>query len=269
LRLQLLRDRPLDPLRVQGEIPLGGREVWRRLPVPDPLLFTGHQLYRSLQAAGIRVRGTVRTIRNPGSSRLGPSGLTHPPLGLSDLRVLASLASPPLLEILRVVNKESHNLFAEAVLRTLGQVVLGDGSAEGGGRVVASFLEREVGVPAQEFRIRDGSGLSPGNRASAATMVEVLAYMAGSSRWDDFWSTLPEAGARRELGRMRGTPAAGNLRAKTGTLEGVSALSGMVRTRAGERILFSILSNDVPSSYRAKQAEDRIGVRLASLARAP
>jgi D-alanyl-D-alanine carboxypeptidase len=66
---------------------------------------------------------------------------------------------------------------------------------------------------------------------------------------------------------MSGSPASRNLRAKTGTMEGVSALSGMVRTRSGERVLFSILSNDVPSEYRAKRAEDQLGIRLASLTR--
>jgi D-alanyl-D-alanine carboxypeptidase/D-alanyl-D-alanine-endopeptidase (penicillin-binding protein 4) len=66
---------------------------------------------------------------------------------------------------------------------------------------------------------------------------------------------------------MGGTPASRNLRAKTGTMDGVSALSGMVRTRSGERILFSILSNEVASEFRAKRAEDRVGARLASLSR--
>ena len=83
----------------------------------------------------------------------------------------------------------------------------------------------------------------------------------------DFLGTLPVAGTRRELGRMYRSPAAGNLRAKTGTMEGISALSGIVTTRSGERILFSILSNEVASEYRAKRAEDQLGIRLASLTR--
>ncbi|MBT8397856.1 MAG: D-alanyl-D-alanine carboxypeptidase, partial [Gemmatimonadetes bacterium] len=85
--------------------------------------------------------------------------------------------------------------------------------------------------------------------------------------WAEFLGTLPEAGVRRELGRMYRSPAAGNLRAKTGTMDGVSALSGLVRTPSGERVLFSILSNEVASEYRAKRAEDRLGIRLASLTR--
>ncbi len=268
-RILVLRETPLDPVLIQGEIALGGREVWRRLPVPDPLLFAGHGFRHSMEAAGIHLEGRVRTVRDPGSSRLGLGGPTSPLRGPAPPRILVSHTSPPLLDILRVVNKESHNLFAEAVLRTLGQVVLGEGSAEGGSRVVERFLVEEVGVPPGHVRVRDGSGLSPGNRVSAAALVQLLGHMSTSPLWEDFWGTLPQAGLRRELPRMMGTPAAGNLRAKTGTLEGVSALSGMVRTRSGERILFAILSNDVHSAYRAKRAEDRIGVRLASLTRAP
>jgi PBP4 family serine-type D-alanyl-D-alanine carboxypeptidase len=171
------------------------------------------------------------------------------------------------LEILRVMNKESHNLFAETVGKTLGRMVVGEGSYEGGQQAVTRFLVREVGIAPEEIRIRDGSGLSPENRVSAKALVQLLDFMASSSLWDDFWSTLPEAGIRRELGRMGGTPASRNLRAKTGTMEGVSALSGMVRTRSGERVIFSIISNEVASEIRAKRAEDQVGIRLASLTR--
>ena len=86
---------------------------------------------------------------------------------------------------------------------------------------------------------------------SAATFVSVLSHMAESPQWDLYWSSLPEAGRRRELGRMYNTRAAGNLRAKTGTIEGVSALSGLVRSAAGERLAFSLLVNRTPSTSRA------------------
>jgi serine-type D-Ala-D-Ala carboxypeptidase/endopeptidase (penicillin-binding protein 4) len=181
--------------------------------------------------------------------------------------VLGTLSSPPLLEILRVINKRSNNLFAESVSKTMGRIVLGDGSYSGGQRVVEDFLVRQVGVNGETIRVRDGSGLSPENAASAGTLLQVLSFMAASPWWEDYWSTLPEAGVRGELGRMFRTPAASNLRAKTGTLRNVSALSGMVMTQAGERVLFSILSNDVQSSYGAKRAEDQLGVLLASLTR--
>ena len=266
-RVWLLRDTPWDPIGIEGEVPLGSPAIWRSLPVPEPLLFTGLQLMRSLESHGIRVRGSVVVNRDADVSRLSPASIMGGTQGAPAPRILGTLSSPPLLEILRVVNKRSNNLFAESVSKTLGRIVLGDGSFSGGQRVVERFLVQQVGADGEKFRVRDGSGLSPENTASAETLLQVLAFMAGSPWWEDYWSTLPEAGVRGELGRMFRTPAAGNLRAKTGTLRNISALSGMVTTQAGERILFSILSNEVASAYGAKRVEDQIGIRLASLTR--
>jgi len=266
-RVWLFRETPQDPIGIEGEIPVGGREVWRQLPVPDPLVYAGRHLKQALESRGVVVTGRVRVIRDPGLSALTPQE-TPAGRGGGGPELLALHSSPPLLEILRVVNKESHNLFAETVAKTLGRLASGDGSFEGGMRAVEQFLLRDVGVSPSEIRLRDGSGLSARNRLSAGALIRVFEFMASSPHWEDFWSTLPEAGNRRELGRMSGSPAARNLRAKTGTMEGVSALSGMVRTRSGERVLFSILANGVSSEYRAKRVEDRLGIRLASLTRA-
>ncbi len=265
-RVWLFRDTPWDPIGIEGEIPVGGRDVWRRLPVPDPLRFTGAQLQQALEAEGIRVEGSIVSVRDPARSpltRVQEKGSDSK----GPLSVLATVSSPPLVDLLRVVNKESNNLFAEAVGKTLGRVILGEGSYAAGQKVIRDVLIRRVGIPPHELHGRDASGLSPENRVSPGVVVHLLRYMVGSPNWDIFRETLPVAGTRRELGRMYRSPAAGNLRAKTGTMNGVSALSGIVTTRGGERILFSILSNDVGSEYRAKRAEDRLAIRLASLSR--
>jgi D-alanyl-D-alanine carboxypeptidase/D-alanyl-D-alanine-endopeptidase (penicillin-binding protein 4) len=266
-RVWLFRETPQDPIGIEGEIPLGGSDVWRRLPVPDPLQFTGLQLKRALETRGVRVTGTVVTIRDPSASELSHDSALTGMNGRAPLRILATQESPPLIDLLRVINKESNNFLAETVAKTLGRMVSGNGSFSGGERAVEKFLIEEVGVRPEELDVRDGSGLSVRNQASAGAFVQTLEYMASSPYWEQFLNTLPEAGVRREMGRMYGSPAAGNLRAKTGTMDRVSALSGLVRTRSGERILFSILSNEVASEYRAKRAEDQLGIRLASLTR--
>ena len=108
--------------------------------------------------------------------------------------------------------------------------------------------------------------MSKSNRTSAGALVGLLLHVATSDNWAAFVSTLPEAG-RRSLRRMYGTRAARNLRAKTGTIDGVSALTGIVTTRDGETLLFSILSNELRSTGAAKRVEDRIGARLAEFHR--
>jgi D-alanyl-D-alanine carboxypeptidase/D-alanyl-D-alanine-endopeptidase (penicillin-binding protein 4) len=266
-RVWLFRETPQDPIGIEGEIPVGGPDVWRQLPVPDPLLFAGWHFQRALETHGVRVGGEVVTVRDPIRSALFTRMDPERPGGPSPPKIIGLRRSTPLIEILRVVNKESHNLLAETVLKTLGRQIYGVGAFAGVTRALERFLTREVVSNGDEVVLRDGSGLSPRNRVSARAVVEVLDFAAAQPTWDAFLSTLPEAGIRRELGRMRGSPAARNLRAKTGTMEGVSALSGIVRTRSGERILFSIISNGVASESRAKRAEDQLGIRFASLTR--
>jgi D-alanyl-D-alanine carboxypeptidase/D-alanyl-D-alanine-endopeptidase (penicillin-binding protein 4) len=181
--------------------------------------------------------------------------------------VVARHRSRPLREYVALVNKESHNLTAEALLKTMGRVVEGEGSFAGGARVLERFLHDELGVTPQTAVVVDGSGLAASNRLTPGVLVALLGHMAGGDLWDPYWESLPEAGNRRELSRMYRTAAAGNLRAKTGTVTGVSALSGVVRSTTGERIAFSIIGNHVPSTWSAKRIEDRLGVRLASFDR--
>jgi len=183
------------------------------------------------------------------------------------LRVLAIHTSSPLIEVLDVINRRSHNLMAEQVLRTVGRVALGEGSVEAGAEAVSAMLDSEIESPSAAIRIYDGSGLSVLNRASARTIIHLLSFVARSPMWESYWSTLPEAGSTNGLRRMQRTAADGKLRAKTGTINRVSALSGYVRARNDEVLAFSIISNDVGSTWRAKRVEDAIGARLASFNR--
>jgi D-alanyl-D-alanine carboxypeptidase/D-alanyl-D-alanine-endopeptidase (penicillin-binding protein 4) len=113
----------------------------------------------------------------------------------------------------------------------------------------------------------DGSGLSHLNRVTARATAGLLDHLTRTAIATEFASSLPEAGNQLGLHRMYGTPAAGNLRAKTGTIRGVSSLSGYVTTADGERLAFSILANNVPSTPREKRSEDAIGARLARFSR--
>jgi D-alanyl-D-alanine carboxypeptidase/D-alanyl-D-alanine-endopeptidase (penicillin-binding protein 4) len=179
------------------------------------------------------------------------------------VRVLAIHTSPPLLDVLEVVNKRSNNFMAEQVLRTVGRVVVGDGSVEGGTTALRLFALQEVGLDSLQLRVYDGSGLSPLNRTTPAALVRLLGYAARATLWEPFWSTLPQTGARDGLRRMIGTPAEGRVWAKTGTINQVSALSGYVRSASGEMVVFSILNNRAAPTSRAKRLEDQIVARLA------
>ncbi|HCR04260.1 MAG TPA: D-alanyl-D-alanine carboxypeptidase/D-alanyl-D-alanine-endopeptidase [Gemmatimonadetes bacterium] len=268
-RVRVSREDPSQSISVYGSLSPTGRDVWRRITVFDPPRFTASVFRSVLEKRGIHVTGDVRTIADVASSPVTARSLWAPALDTKRKgpRIIAAHQSPPLLEYLKIVNKKSHNLFADLTLKTIGRMVTGEGSFAAGSEVVRRFLADEVKTDTVGVIIHDGSGLSELSRVSPAVFVDVIKHMAQTSLWNLYWETLPEAGNPRELRRMYRTPAAGNLRAKTGTIKNVSSLSGMVRSANGERILFSILANDVSSTGGAKRIEDRIGIRLASFER--
>jgi D-alanyl-D-alanine carboxypeptidase/D-alanyl-D-alanine-endopeptidase (penicillin-binding protein 4) len=251
---------------VRGQIAHGAAPVRRVVPLGDPEAYAAAALREALDSAGITVAGRVRTVLDPETSPVTGRSVFAPAFGDSiPLRVLAIHDSPPLLDILEVVNKRSHNLMAEQVLRAVGRVVVGEGSVPAGARAVAALMEEAGSNP--DLAIMDGSGLSALNRVSARDLIHLLSFMRHSPMWEAYWHTLPEAGGPGGLRRMSGTAAQGNLRAKTGTIDSVSALSGYVRAANGELLAFAIMANAVPSTWRAKRVEDEIGASLAAFDR--
>lgn len=256
------------PIVVRGQISRASVSIQRTIPVADPPRYAAGVFRQILIDGGINVTGGVKSVTRAEESPVTGRVVFAPALDSSaPVRVLAMHQSPPLLDIIDIINKKSHNLMAEQALRTVGRVALGEGSVDGGFRAVRELLEKETGSAPNELHMDDGSGLSVLDRASARNFIQLLSFMAKSPMFDEYWSTLPEAGVRGGLRRMGGTPAQANLKAKTGTINNVSSLSGYVRSANGERLAFSIISNNVPSTYRAKRVEDAIGIRLASFNR--
>lgn len=263
-RLAILRDDPLEPVRIEGRLQAGSRDVWRQMTVAVPGDFFAASFRATLGERGIVIEGDNRTVARSDLSAL-PS-ISAPALGRPGPRVVAHHVSRPLSDYVEVVNKESNNLFAELIFRAIGRASEGAGSADAAALAIGRTLH-EIGVDTTGLVQVDGSGLSGRNRVSAAHFVQTIGQMSEGPLWPEYWASLPRAGTRYELGRMYRTAAAGNLRAKTGTIRGVSALSGMVRSRDGERLAFSLIVNGSPSQSRAKRLENQIGARLAEYTR--
>lgn len=254
------------PIVVRGQIGVGAQPVLRAVPVSDPARLTAAVFREVLQKRGITVSGGVRSAQTETESPVTGRATFAPALDSQHpVHVLAVHTSPPLLRVLDIINKKSHNLMAEQVLRTAGRVAVGVGTVEGGQRAVRHMIEQEGG--SANLAMYDGSGLSVMNRASARDFIVLLDVMAQSPMYQTYLETLPQAGAANGLRRMHRTSAEGNLRAKTGTINNVSALSGYVTAANGERLAFSIISNDVPSTWMAKRVEDAIGARIAEFQR--
>jgi D-alanyl-D-alanine carboxypeptidase/D-alanyl-D-alanine-endopeptidase (penicillin-binding protein 4) len=179
---------------------------------------------------------------------------------------IAVRRSPPLDELVTFINHRSHNLSAELAFRTIGRTVGGAGTFAAGAQAVARFLREQVKLPAGSFRVTDGSGLSLLDQATPRSLVQLLAWMRRAPEGRAFYQSLPVVGEGIRS-RMLGTSAVGRLRAKTGTMNAVSALSGYVSAAGGEELVFSLLVNDPPSIQRARDTQDSIGVVLSGFDR--
>ncbi|HUQ46482.1 MAG TPA: D-alanyl-D-alanine carboxypeptidase/D-alanyl-D-alanine-endopeptidase, partial [Gemmatimonadaceae bacterium] len=185
---------------------------------------------------------------------------------MARLDSLAGMWSPPLREIMPFFEKPSQNQIGELLFKTLALSKTGVGTADSAQQVVARQLLAWGAAP-DGFAVRDGSGLSRHDYLSPRTIVTVLDAMRRSPDFRLFYDALPVAGVDGTIrNRMKGTPAAGNVHAKTGTLDKARSLSGYVTTADGRLLLFSALANNytVPTR-RVDQVTDALGVRLASL----
>jgi D-alanyl-D-alanine carboxypeptidase/D-alanyl-D-alanine-endopeptidase (penicillin-binding protein 4) len=247
--VSLLRDPGSNDVRLCGHVPVGGS--WEgELSVSDPALCAARVFADVLEGRGIRVMGGVSTSSAP----LPPGA-----------RVLAAHESPPMAEIVRVVNKESQNLHAEMLLRLVGLKAEGEGSVAKGREAVAEFAKR-LGAPDVGWGLADGSGLSGFDLLTPRGLVALLAAMDRHPHAAAFRDSLPIAGVDGTLEkRMKGTPAEGRVAAKTGSLRLARALAGYVTTVHGERLAFAIVVNNHEGKGReAVAAIDAIAAALAA-----
>ena len=181
------------------------------------------------------------------------------PTATLDTPTLATHASPTIAELISITNHPSDNFYAETLLKLLG-ARSGTAGSTAAGITAAQEVLSQLGVRA---KMVDGSGLSRADRVTPHQIVRLLAAMAGRSEGDLFRASLAAPGEWGTLQhRMTGSAARGNCRAKTGTLNGVSALSGYCFDPAGHTIVFSLLENGV-CAVCAKRLEDQMVPMLA------
>ena len=236
---------------VEGRIPLRAEAVVLYRRVGDPAFYYGQTLRMLLKKRGIRVSGRVKRGTTPQTAVL-----------------IQSYESSELGEIIRDMNKISSNFIAEMVVKTLGAELKGTPGSWPKGLEVAEDLLAELGIPRGTYVLKNGSGLNDTNRFTARQIATLLqAVWKRFPVASEFVSSLGIAARDGTMRlRMEGTDAAGRLRAKTGTLERVTALSGYVQSLGGERFVFSVLVNDwAGKSAPVISSIDRLGGMLAAL----
>ena len=229
------------------------REVEPDANTVSRALACGHLLKTTLMEKGVRVTGEIV---------LG----TVPP----DAYSVAKHLSPPLADILKLMNKPSDNWIAELVFKTIGAEVIGEpGTWRKGREAITNFLSEIMGEP-PPHRFVDGSGLSRYNLLNAELLTKLLAYMYHNFElMPEYLASLPIAGIDGTLkNRMQGVSAEKVLRAKTGTLSGVSALAGYTVTADDEVFAFGILiSHYIGPATPARDIQDKIGNYLTGFSR--
>ncbi len=261
-RVNLGRDPRANVVHVRGTLPADARPLSQTVSVREPARWFGEEFKRALHRRGIVVRGPVRVV--DGSS---PDPAPSPSGRWLEL---GGCDSAPLRDLLPRMLKPSQNLHAQLWLlqagAALGPAEPDETSERAGLRALAAFLQR-VGIPTGEVRLEEGSGLSRHNMVTPRALVRLLEYMTRHPHAAVFREALPVAGVDGTLrSRLRGTPAEGNLRAKTGSLDLVSALAGYVTTAAGEPLVFALLLNQYAGGERPARAElDDIAAWLAGL----
>ncbi|MCA1594602.1 MAG: D-alanyl-D-alanine carboxypeptidase/D-alanyl-D-alanine-endopeptidase [Acidobacteria bacterium] len=263
----ITREVSSNEVRVWGEFPAGGSPYGVRLSVYRPALLAARLFRDALRSRGIEVSNDARTV----------DARTREDAGLVASRTveLAAVMSKPLGEVVHETDKESLNLQAELLLRTLGRE-RGDTAPESmpertrlrntdaaGLAVVRQWLER-AGVRTENLALHDGCGLSRLDLITPEATTRLLVHMAQTPSADIFRSALPLAGRDGTLAyRMRNTPAAGQIAAKTGALTYVNALSGYAQTADGEPLAFSIICNDSTQGTSSTRPIDAIAALLA------
>ena len=174
----------------------------------------------------------------------------------ADAALVTEWRSPPVADLLRLMNPPSDNFMAETLVKMLGVRFGTFGSTAAGARVVRAEL-RELGVSPQ---VVDGSGLSRSDRTSPREVVGMLEQLDGDASLAGSLALAGRTGTLED--RMRGTAAQDRCRAKTGTLRDVSALAGYCTTTAGAHVAFAFLMNYV-SPYGARILQDRMAIALA------
>jgi D-alanyl-D-alanine carboxypeptidase/D-alanyl-D-alanine-endopeptidase (penicillin-binding protein 4) len=231
-----------DTLELGGTIAPGAEPQLLRVPMTDPVVFAAHALADALRGRGIAIDGAVRVVRDSTEAAALRGGVLAEAAAPLPVGELAAWSSPTLGVIVKNILQPSQNWIAEQLLRTLGAEKRGRGSWRDGIAVEMEFLVGTVGIDSTALVFNDGSGMSPQNLVTPGAVVQLLEY-ARTAPWGQvFHDGLTGPGRPGTLSnRLRGLE--GRAFGKTGSLNGVNAVSGYVTTPDGRELIFSIISN--------------------------
>jgi D-alanyl-D-alanine carboxypeptidase/D-alanyl-D-alanine-endopeptidase (penicillin-binding protein 4) len=243
-----------NDLVLAGKVPVNSQSSQHCVALSDPTGFFMTVFKEVLEKRGIEVRGEARDADD------------CPDLPTRGWKVLAVNESPPLVDLARVINARSQNLFADSLLKTLGARKAGMGNWAGGAQVIRDWV-RSLGISADNLHLQDGSGLSRLNRVTAHGTTEMLVKVSDKPWFGEWRDSLAVSGdSEGSLRKRMVTPLLrGKVRAKTGFINDVYCLSGYLESQTGKTYAFSMLFNG--KNHAGKHPHHRMEEALTILAR--
>jgi serine-type D-Ala-D-Ala carboxypeptidase/endopeptidase (penicillin-binding protein 4) len=228
---------------LRGTVPAGFSSFTVKGSLPNPAKYVSGLLMGSLMGASVSVLKT-----------LDSSALQKPIL--STRKILDEYQSPPMRELCQQTNWWSINLFADAFLRLVGKKLAGKSDYNGASESVTNFWKSR-NADMRGFYIKDGSGLSPSGSLTVQNLTEILVSQTKEKSFPDFYKSIAVLGVNgtvRNLGK--GSRAVGNVRAKSGSIEGTRAYSGYVTSKSGALLSFAMIAHKYqPESSRIVSEE--------------
>ena len=257
-RFNVVRERGTNVINVYGTIKRSVDSLVTYATVKNPTLFLILALRNRMESRGIRINGYAVDIDDYDKN-----------IDYNTSSLLFSTYSVDLGEIIKVINKNSQNFFAEQLLKTIGLEVKGLGSASNGISAMMDMFSG-IGLNPDNIEMYDGSGLSSLDMVTPKQIVELLKYMySDSTLYPYFYNSLPIAGVDGTLGkRLKNTSAENLVRAKTGYISHVRSLSGYAVTGDNEPVAFSMIANNfnVPVKL-AENIQDLVCLRITNFRR--
>lgn len=233
---------PYDSYRVaRGTLPKGQSQFKVKASIPNPSEVLGNELLKTLVKNGIEIKG-VYSVEELDSSK-------------TELQLIYTHQSPPLIEIVKKINVKSMNLFAEHLCKQLGLYNFNDGSTASGCKAIEEFWSKRLNQSAPFFAA-DGSGLSRANGISAQVLCQIMAQMKNSSNGQNFVESLPLAGIEGTMANyFTQSVVKGKIRVKSGSMTRVRSLAGYMTTAKGSELCFAVMVNNFTGTPAASVAE--------------
>ncbi len=256
--IKVTRDAGENTISVLGTIDRGATGVHEQLSVENPPLYAATVFREMLEYRGFSITGGTMT-----SAELDEK------IDYEDVQTLCQYKSPPMSDIIKIINKKSQNFYSEQIIRTIGKEMLGKGNWESGVLGVKNYLS-SLGLDIDRLALHDGSGLSRMDLISPGEIVALLRAMQRQTKiFPAFDTSLPVMGIDGTLSeRLKGSGATGNVHAKTGFLTGIRCLSGYVKTKDDELLAFSFMVNNYTIPTREiNDLQDALILKLVNFSR--